>query len=160
MIYGRPFITRKSNKSTDRYAREARFAPLTNVLLLEERLQKSSQKECEDIVFTESDACWVHHPHQDALVVTTKVGNSSMHQIMINNDSAVNILYINTFQKMGFTDCDVKSMTTPLYGFIGDLLIPRGHIMLAVTIGEQPCTSSVMTNFLVVDDPSFYNALF
>ena len=47
----------------------------------------------EDIVFTEIDATWVHHPHEDALVFTTKITNSLIHRVLIDSGSAVNILY-------------------------------------------------------------------
>ena len=47
----------------------------------------------EDIVFTKTDASWVHHPHEDALVITTKIANSLVHRVLINSGSDVNILY-------------------------------------------------------------------
>lgn len=160
MIYGGPSVAGELNRSRNRYAREARSAPLTNVLHLEERPPKSSRKEGEDIIFIETDARWVHHPHHDALVIIAKVGNSNVHRILVDNRSAVNKLYLNAFQTMGLTDRDLKPATTPLYDFRGDSLIPRGRIALAVTMGEKPPTSTVMTDFLVVSEPSSYNALF
>ena len=46
-----------------------------------------------DIVITETDASWVHHPHEDALVTTTKIANSLIHRVLVDSGSAVNILY-------------------------------------------------------------------
>ena len=51
----------------------------------------------EDIVFTKTDASWVHHPHKDALVITTKIPNNLIHRVLIDNGSAVNILYWSTY---------------------------------------------------------------
>ena len=34
------------------------------------------QPRLDDIVFTHADTSWVHHPHEDALVITAKVANS------------------------------------------------------------------------------------
>ena len=48
-------------------------------------------------------------------------------------------------------------MTSPLYGFTGDSVIPKRTIKLAVTLGEPPKTSTVMINFLVVRCPSVFN---
>ena len=47
----------------------------------------------EDIAFTEIDANWVHHLHEDALVITTKIVNSLIHRVLIDSGSTVNILY-------------------------------------------------------------------
>ena len=47
----------------------------------------------EDFVFTETGESWVHHPHEDALVITTKIANSLIHQVLIDSGSSVNILY-------------------------------------------------------------------
>ena len=42
-----------------------------------------------------------NHPHHDALVITTKVGNNYAHRMLVNNRSAINILYLNAFNKIG-----------------------------------------------------------
>ena len=46
-----------------------------------------------DIVFIETDASWVHYPHEDAIVITTKITNSLIHWVLIDSGSAVNILH-------------------------------------------------------------------
>ena len=48
-------------------------------------------------------------------------------------------------------------MTFPLYGFTGDSVIPKGTIMLAVTLGEPPRMETVMIEFLIVKCPSTFN---
>ena len=55
----------------------------------------------EDIVFTKTDVSWVHHPHEDALVITAKIANSLIHQVLIDSGSALNILYWNAYQEIG-----------------------------------------------------------
>ena len=47
----------------------------------------------DDIVFTQADASWVHNPHEDTLVITTKVANSLVHRLLVDSGSAVDILY-------------------------------------------------------------------
>ena len=48
-------------------------------------------------------------------------------------------------------------MTSLLYGFTGDHVIPKGTIKLAVTLGEHPQVAKVVTKFLPVDYPSAFN---
>ena len=40
-----------------------------------------------------SDVSWVHHPHEDALVITAKIANSLIHHVLVDSRRAVNILY-------------------------------------------------------------------
>ena len=47
----------------------------------------------EDIIFTEVDTNWVHHPHEDALVIMAKIANNLVHRILVDNRRAVNIVY-------------------------------------------------------------------
>ena len=51
-----------------------------------------------NITFTEEDARIVHHPHNDALVIT--VGNINVHRLLMDNRISVNILAYSTYQKM------------------------------------------------------------
>ena len=47
----------------------------------------------EDIIFIKAYANWVHHPYEDAIVITTKIANSLVHTMLVDNGSAINILY-------------------------------------------------------------------
>ena len=63
----------------------------------------------------------------------------------------MDIIYLNAYKKMGLTVSRLSIMTSPLYGFTRDHMIPKGTIKLAVTVGEHPRVSNIMTEFLVVD---------
>ena len=92
----------------------------------------------DNIVFTQADASWVHHPHEDALVITTEVANSLVHGLLIDNGSAIDILYQDAYQKTGLRRANLTLTTFPLYGFTRDNVIPEGIIKLAITLGEPP----------------------
>ena len=47
----------------------------------------------DDIVFTKADVSWVHNPHEDALVITIEIANSLVYRLLVDNRSAINILY-------------------------------------------------------------------
>ena len=49
------------------------------------------------IRFSEENAWRLHHPHDDALVVSLQVGDYNMHQVLVDNGSSANILYYPAF---------------------------------------------------------------
>ena len=50
-----------------------------------------------DVVFTDADANWVHHPHEDVVVVTAKIANNIFHKMLVGNGSTVNILFWDAY---------------------------------------------------------------
>ena len=50
------------------------------------------------IGFSEEDARRLHHPYDDALVVSLRVRDYNMHQVLVDNSSLENILYYLAFQ--------------------------------------------------------------
>ena len=52
------------------------------------------------IGFSEENARRLHHPHDDMLVVSLRVGDYNMHWVLVDNNSSVDILYYLTFQQM------------------------------------------------------------
>ncbi|XP_030479425.2 uncharacterized protein LOC115696676 [Cannabis sativa] len=97
-IIGGPHITEESRKSQERYAKEAKEKPLTNVNNLSERPEKLFKRECDDITFMQSDSRWVHHPHSDALVIVANIGGDKIHRIHVDNGSSVNLLNFQAFK--------------------------------------------------------------
>ena len=77
--------------------------------------------------------------------------------MLVDNGSAVNILYWDTYKRMGLRKNNLSPMTSPLYKFTRNLVIPRCTIKLVVMMGEHPRTSTVVTEFLAVNCPSAFN---
>ena len=50
------------------------------------------------IGFIEDDVKRLHHPHDDALIVSIRVGNYNTHRVLVDNGSSVDILYYLAFQ--------------------------------------------------------------
>ena len=50
------------------------------------------------IGFTEEDAQRLHHPHNNALVVSIRVEDYNTHRVLVDNESSVDILYYPAFQ--------------------------------------------------------------
>ena len=64
---------------------------------IDARSIKGITRESKDIVFTEADTKWVHHLHTDALVITVRIANSIVHRMLVDNDSAANILFWDAY---------------------------------------------------------------
>ncbi|XP_065623958.1 uncharacterized protein LOC136065129 [Quercus suber] len=52
------------------------------------------------ITFTDEDAERVHHPHDDAIVITLLIADYKTRRVLIDNGSSVDILYYPAFQQM------------------------------------------------------------
>ena len=50
------------------------------------------------IGFFEEDAQRLHHPHDDALVVSLRIGDYNMQWVLVNNGSSTDILYYPALQ--------------------------------------------------------------
>ncbi|KAK1389694.1 hypothetical protein POM88_017872 [Heracleum sosnowskyi] len=158
-IFGGPHIGGDERNVIERYVREAQHPPLTNVNHLSERPPKLFKGEDIQIIFSEEDARWVHHPHSDALVVNVRIGPMNVHRVFVDTGSSVNILYYGTFKKMGLLDKEPTQGTTHIYGFTGDSVRVKGTIRLPLTLGEGSLSATQVFDFLVVDQPTHYNAL-
>ena len=88
------------------------------------------------------------------MVITARVANSNVHRMLVDDGSAVDIIYLNTYKRIDPTESELSPTTSPLYGFTRDHVIPKGTIKLAVMMREHPIVSTVMIEFLVVDYPS------
>ena len=78
---------------------------------------------------------------------------------MVDDGSAVDILYLNAYKRMGLIEDDLDPNSSPLYRFTRDHVIPKGVAKLTIIMEEHPRTSIVLANFLVVDAPSAINGI-
>ena len=98
--------------------------------------------------------------HQDALVITTKIGVNTVKKILVDDGSSTDILYQGALSRMDIGDrkvCD-KDLT-PLYGFTGNEVRIVGTIDLLVLFGYAPQQRWLVVKFHVVNSVSCYNAI-
>lgn len=112
--------------------------------------EKSVKFDVDPITFTETDANGVHFPQNNVLVIKAIIENHTVYRILVDNGSSVNILYSDYLEKMGITKSQLTPNSQPFYGFTRDNIIPEGVIRLYLTVNDQPHTSTVIPNFLVV----------
>ena len=112
---------------------------------------KIARRESPIIGFSEEDARRLHHPHDDALVVSIRIENYNMHKVLVNNGSSADILYYLAFQQMGIGRERLIPTNSPLIGFGGTRVLPLGAITLSVVVGDYPQQIAKDVTFLVVD---------
>ena len=78
-------------------ARKTYLRMVQNVQLMG-TIPKMARIDNPDIKFSEENARRLHHPHDDALVVSLRVRDYNMHQVLVDNSSLANILYYLAFQ--------------------------------------------------------------
>ena len=95
MIIGGMIAMGSSKKARKTYLRMVQNVQTTG------SIPKIARRESPIIGFLEDDARRLYHPHDDALVVSLRVGDYNVHRMLVDNDSSADILYYPTFQQMG-----------------------------------------------------------
>ena len=104
--------------------------------------------------FSDEDKVGTIQPHDD-LVVTLRIGGYDVKRVMIDQGSAVNIMYPDLYKGLGLKPKDLSAYSSPLVSFEGRMVIPKGQIRLPVQTGMDV----VEVDFIVVDVFSPYMAI-
>ena len=153
MIVGGTTATGSSKKARKTYLRMVQNVQLTG------SVPKIAQRESPIIRFSEKDAQRLHHPHDDALVVSIWIEDYNMHWVLVNNGSLADILYYPAFQQMGIDRERLIPTNALLVSFGGTRVLPLGAITLSVVVGDYPHQIAKDVTFLVVGCSFAYNAI-
>lgn len=93
-----------------------------------------------DITFSKEDARWVHHLHNDGLVVAIRIGSINVHQVLVDNGSSINILYYETQKKLCLTKSDIKLENVYIYDFGGEAIKETIHLPITLREGTYSAT--------------------
>ena len=132
MIVRGTATTRSSKKARKTYLKMVQNVQLTG------SIPKIARKEIPIIGFSEEDTRRLHHPHDDALVVSIRVGDYNVHWMLVDNGSSADILYYSAFQQMGIDKARLIPTNAPLVSFGGTRVLPLGAITLSVTVSDYP----------------------
>ena len=88
------------------------------------------------IGFIEEDARHLHHPYDDPLVVSIRVGDYNTYRVLVDNESSADILYYPAFQQMRIEKERLIPTNAPLVGFGGTRVYPLGAVTLPVTVED------------------------
>ena len=153
MIIGGTAATGSSKTARKTYLRVVQNVQLTG------SIPKIARRESPVIGFSKEDARHLHHPHDDALVISIRVENYNVHPMLVDNGSSADILYYLAFQHMGINRARLIRTNASLVGFGGTRVLPVGSITLLVTVGDYPQQITKDVTFLVVDCLSTYNGI-
>ena len=90
------------------------------------------------IEFLEEDARRLHHPHDDAFVLSILVGDYNIYRVLVDNGSSAEILYYLAFQQMRINREQLVPTNASLVGFRGKKVYPLSAVLLPVTVGDYP----------------------
>ena len=107
------------------------------------------------ISFDEEDLEGTIQPHDDALVVTTRISGFLVKRVMIDQGSRADAMYPDLFEGLGLKNQDLTRSDTPLVSFDGRVVIPEGQISLLVNMEGK----EVMVTFIVVRSFFPYTAI-
>ena len=153
MIVGGIAATGLSKKARKTYLRMIQNIQLTG------SMPKMTRMDNLVIGFSEEDTRRLHHPYDDALVVSVRVGDYNMHRILVDNGSSADILYYPAFQQMRIDKEQLIPTIAPLIGFGGTRVFPFGAVTLFVMVGNYPQQITKDVTFLMVDCSSAYNTI-
>ena len=126
---------------------------------LSRRPPRTKEADKQAITFTDKDARKVHHPHDDAIVITLLIMGYATRRVLVDNGSSIDILYYLAFQQMRLGRDQSCLVNSPLVGFGGMKVQPVGTITLLVVVKAYPQQITKKVNFLVVDYSSSYNVI-
>ena len=82
--------------------------------------------------FSDKDKVGTLQPHDDALIVTFKIGGYDVKMVLVDQGSGAKIMYHNLFRGLKLKLEDLTYYNSPLIGFNGKIVFPRGQIRLPV----------------------------
>nr|XP_023929683.1 uncharacterized protein LOC112040991 [Quercus suber] len=105
--------------------------------------------------FSDEDKAGTIQPHDDALIVTLRIGGYDVKRVMVDQGSAVEIMHPDLFKGLNLTLGDLTPYYSPLVSFKGRMVNSKGQIRLPVQTGSE----IVEVDFIVVDVYSPYTAI-
>ena len=105
--------------------------------------------------FSDADKQGTIQPHDDALVVTLRIGGYNVKRVMVDQGSAVEIMYPDLYKGLGLKPEDLTTYSSPLVSFEGKMVVPERQIRLSV----QADIDVFEVDFIVVDAFSPYTTI-
>ena len=76
--------------------------------------------------FLDEDKIGTIQPHDDALVITLRIGGYDVRRVMVDQGSTAEIMYSNLYRGLSLRVEDLTPYSSPLVSFEGTVIIPKG----------------------------------
>nr|XP_023904267.1 uncharacterized protein LOC112016021 [Quercus suber] len=107
------------------------------------------------LTFSEEDKDGTTQPHDNALVITLRIGGYDVKRVMVDGGIATEVMYPDLYKGLGLKPEDLSPYSSPLMSFDGKLVIPEGIIRLPIQTGPEV----VEVDFIVVNTYSPYTTI-
>ena len=105
--------------------------------------------------FSDEDKMGTIQPHDNALVVTLRIGGFDVKRVLVDPGSAVEVMYLDLYRGLNLKPEDLTAYDSSLISFEGKIVIPKGQIRLPIQTGSEV----VEVDFIIVDTYSPYTAI-
>ncbi|XP_030937420.1 uncharacterized protein LOC115962670 [Quercus lobata] len=105
--------------------------------------------------FSDEDKVGTIQPHDDALVVTLRIGGYDVKRVLVDQGSVVEVMYPDLYKGLKLRPEDLTAYDSPLVSFEGKIVTSKGQIRLPIQTGSD----IVEVDFIVVDAYSPYIAI-
>ena len=75
---------------------------------------------------SDEDKIGAIQPHDDALVITLRIGGYDVKRVMVDQGSAAEIMYPDLYNGLNLKVEDLTLYSSPLVSFEGKIIIPKG----------------------------------
>ena len=82
--------------------------------------------------FSEEDKIGTTQPHDDALLITLKIGDYDVKRVMVDGGNGAEVMYPDLYKGLRLKPEDLMPYNSPLMSFNGKLVIPKGMIKLPI----------------------------
>ena len=105
--------------------------------------------------FSKEDKIGTTQPHDDALLITLRIGDYNVKRVMVDGSSAAEVMYPGLYKGLNLKMEDLMPYSSPLMSFDGKIVIPKGMIRLPIQTGLE----IVEVNVIIVDTYSSYTTI-
>ena len=105
--------------------------------------------------FSDEDKIGTIQPHDDALVVTLRIGGFDVKRVLVDPGSVMEVMYLDLYKGLNLKLEDLTAYDSPLVSFEGKTVISKGLINLPI----QTRLEVMEVDFIVVDAYSPYTAI-
>ena len=82
--------------------------------------------------FSDEDKRGTIQPHDNALMVTLRIGGFDVKRVLVDPGSAVEIMYPDLYKGLNLKPEDLTADDSPLISFEGKTVTPKGQIKLPI----------------------------